>query len=63
MPEKQSFPHQQSTQGRLGKEEQISRAAKEGWEPGAVWGGIIKDEVRQKRTAKKSLPVVRQSHK
>lgn len=26
-------------------------------------GGIIKDEVRQKRTAKKSLPVVRQSHK
>lgn len=26
-------------------------------------GGIIKDEVRQKRTAKKSLPVVRQSHR
>lgn len=36
-PEKQSFPHQQSTQGRLGKEEQISRAAEEGWEAGAVW--------------------------
>lgn len=26
-------------------------------------GGIIKDEVSQERTAKTSLPVVRQSHK
>lgn len=56
------FPHQQATQGRLCKEEQISLTAREGWE----WeqcDGVIKGEVKQEGTAEESFPVVRQRHK
>lgn len=52
-----------STPGRLGKEEQIQPSAAEGRGGGQSGGGISKDEVSQERMAKKSLPVVRKSHK